>query len=100
MGPMEPFKPMPPMRPLQFSKRVRWWPEELGTPSALGSQNDVHYAYFRDAHRLLLCSGKEVTTYDTGDHDITGIAQASDTRHALFSSSRGAIELSSLTRII
>jgi len=93
---MEPFKPMAPMRPLQFSRRVRWWPEELGNPSSLGSQNDVHYAYFREARRLLLRHGKELTTYDTGDHDITGVAQASDARHATFSSSRGEVELESL----
>lgn len=27
---------------------VHWWPEELGTPSATGTQNNVRYAYFAD----------------------------------------------------
>ena len=96
---MEPFKPMAPMRPLQFSKPVRWWPEELGNPSSLGTQNDVHYAYFRDARRLLLRRGKEITSYDTGDHDISGVSQVSDTRNARFTSSHGEVDLASLKRL-
>jgi hypothetical protein len=96
---MEPFKPMAPMRPLQFSKPVRWWPQELGNPSSLGSQNDLHYAYFREARRLLLRHGQEITSYDTGDHDISGVAQASDIRHARFTSSHGEVELASLRRL-
>lgn len=96
---MEPFKPMTPMRPLQFSRPVRWWPEELGNPSTLGSQNEVHYAYFREAHRLLLRHGKEVTTYDTGDHDIIGVSQLSSARTASFTSSHGVVELASLKKL-
>ena len=96
---MEPLKPMAPMQPMRRSRPVRWWPEELGNPSALGSQNDVHYVYFRDARRLLLRHGREITTYDTGDHDITGVAQASDARHARFSSPRGEVDLASLRRL-
>jgi hypothetical protein len=96
---MKPFKPMAPMRPLQSSRTVRWWPEELGSPSALGSQNDVHYAYFREGRRLLLRQGKEVTTYDTGDHDISGVSQISDTRTARFTSNHGEVDIASLHRL-
>jgi hypothetical protein len=96
---MEPFKPMTPMKPLRFSEPVRWWPEDLGSPSSLGSQNNVHYAYFRAARRLLLRHGKEITAYDTGDHDISGVAQASDISHARFFSNLGEVDLKSLKRI-
>ena len=99
MDPFKPMAPMAPIRPLEFSRTVRWWPEELGNPSALGSQNDVHYAYFRDARRLLLRHGTQITVYDTGDYDISGVAQASDTRNARFTSSRGEVDLASLRRI-
>ena len=96
---MEPMKPMTPMRPLQFSEPARWWPEALGQPDAAGSQNDVHYAYFRNARRLLLRQGNDVSTYDTDDHEISGVAQASDTRHARFTSERGEVDLDSLRRL-
>jgi len=96
---MEPLKPMKPMRPLQFSEPERWWPEALGTPSSLGSQNDVHYAYFRAARRLLLRRGDEITTYDAGDHDIYGVSQASDTKHAKFVSNQGEVDIESLRRV-
>lgn len=97
--PTEPLKAMKPSRPLQFSRSVRWWPEELGSPSALGSQNDIHYAYFRNARRLLLRQGKAITAYDTGDHDIHGVLQASDMETARFKTSQGEIDLASLRRL-
>ena len=87
------------MRPMQFSRSVRWWPEELGNPSALGSQNNVQYAYFRAARRLLLHDGKKVTTYDTGDHDIHGASQVSGIASARFTSDRGEVDLASLKKL-
>jgi hypothetical protein len=99
MEPMKPMKSMEPMRPLQFSEAARWWPEALGQPAAAGSQNDVHYAYFRGARRLLLRQGDDVATYDTADHEISGVAQASDTRHARFTSNLGEVDLDSLQRL-
>jgi hypothetical protein len=75
MQPMKPMEPMQPMKPLQFNAEARWWPETLGQPDATGSQNDVHYAYFRTARRLVLRQGDEITTYDTGVHDIGEVAQ-------------------------
>jgi hypothetical protein len=93
------MKPMKPMQPLQFSAPARWWPEALGEPNAAGSQNDVHYAYFRGARRLLVRQGTDVSTYDTADHEISGVAQASDSRHARFTSNHGEVELDSLHRL-
>ena len=37
-----------------------WWPRELGAPSAVGSQNDVRYAYFANQRRLAVKTGGEV----------------------------------------
>jgi hypothetical protein len=79
---MKPMKPMQPLKFEDFDDMNRWWPEILGTATSAGSQNDVHYAYFRGARRLLIRQGDRVKTYDTGDHDIQGISQASDAGHA------------------
>lgn len=52
-----------------------WWPAELGSPSSTGSQNDLRYAYFPAARRLAIDINDQVTVYDTGDHQIGGVAQ-------------------------
>ena len=99
MEPMKRMEPMKPMEPLKFNESPRWWPENLGEPDASGSQNDVRYAYFHKAKRLLLSDGAETTTYDTGDHVINGVAQASDAQHAEFTSNHGVLNLSELKRL-
>ena len=91
-----------PSTPARFWPPVRtprWWPEEFGEPNSAGSQNEVQYAYFRDARRLCLREGDEVTTYDTGDHHIQGVSQASDIAHARFTSDRGEVRVEDLTRL-
>jgi hypothetical protein len=96
---MEPMKPMQPMQPLKFEEpgaMSRWWPEILGTATSAGSQNDMHYAYFRGARRLLIRQGDRVKTYDTGNHDIQGVSQASDAGHARFLSDHGPVDLTQL----
>jgi hypothetical protein len=55
--------------------RSHWWPRELGQPSALGSQNNVRYAYFAGSRRLAVATGDDVWVYDTLDHQIGGFAQ-------------------------
>ena len=87
---------MQPLKFEHFSDLTPWWPEILGTATSAGSQNDLHYAYFRGARRLLIRRGDHVTTYDTGDHDIQGVSQASDASHAKFLSDRGPVDLSQL----
>jgi hypothetical protein len=53
----------------------RWWPAELGVPASIGSQNNLHYAYFPAAHRLAVDVNGQVTVYDTLDHQIGGVSQ-------------------------
>lgn len=52
-----------------------WWPAELGAPSSSGGQDNVRYAYFPQARRLLIERGGQVSTYDTLDHNIGGVQQ-------------------------
>lgn len=52
-----------------------WWPDDLGSPSSTGGQNDSAYAVFPDAQRLAVKAGDEVKVYDTGEHHITGVSQ-------------------------
>jgi hypothetical protein len=64
---MEPMKPM--------SGGEKWWPEDLGQPSTSGSQNGMRYAFFPENRRLLTEQGGKLTTYDSGDHRISGVSQ-------------------------
>ena len=75
----------------------RWWPAELGTPSATGSQNNVRYAYFADARRLAVDSGGRVTVYDTLGHRIGGVSQQQGGGASVtFTSQHGTVDLESL----
>ena len=87
------------MKPMNFAKRDRWWPEDLGEPDASGSQNDLHYAYFGEARRLFLRDGEKTVAYDTGHHAIQGVSQASDAEHAVFTGNHGVVKLSDLVRL-
>jgi hypothetical protein len=93
---MEPIKPM---KPLEFKQLDQWWPHALGNPNSAGSQNGVQYAYFHDVRRLLLRRGGEVSTFDTGDHNISGVSQASDSQHVTFTSTQGLVDLAQLKRL-
>lgn len=77
----------------------RWWPEELGEPSAAGRQNEVRYAYFRSARRLVLFIGERVRKYDTGDHDIQDVVQAGNSPKITLRTVLGTVNLSQLRRI-
>lgn len=75
----------------------QWWPRELGTPSATGSQNDVRYAYFANAHRLAVETNRRVWVYDTLDHQIGGFSQQQGTGGSiLFTSQYGTVNLARL----
>lgn len=74
-----------------------WWPQGLGEPSSTGSDNDRHYAYFPQSHRLVLKLGQELAIYDTLGHSIHGLQQQSgDSRSLQFTSQRGTFSIGSL----
>jgi hypothetical protein len=76
------------------------WPEDLGSPASSGSQNDLHYAFFPQSRRLALDHGGRITVYDTGDHRITGFAQAQGGGQSIsFTSQHGLIDLAALHQI-
>jgi hypothetical protein len=94
MKPMTPLSPMEPIQPMDS-----WWPMDLGEPTSAGGQNDMQYAYFKSIHRLLLREGSRISAYDTGDHEIYGVSQSSESQHPVFTSVRGDVDLSQLTRL-
>jgi len=74
-----------------------WWPRDLGTPSALGTQNNVRYAYFANQRRLAVKTGGEVWVYDTLDHQIGGFSQQQGSGGSItFTSQYGTVELARL----
>ena len=74
-----------------------WWPEELGAPNSLGSQNNVRYAYFSMARRLAVKTGGDIWVYDTLDHQIGGFSQQQGGGSTItFSSQYGSVTLSTL----
>ncbi|TWT95543.1 SHOCT domain-containing protein [Neorhodopirellula pilleata] len=74
-----------------------WWPQDLGGPSATGSQNDVAYAYFSGSCRLAVKTGGDVWVYDTMDHQIGGFGQQQGVGGTItFSSQYGTVNLSTL----
>lgn len=80
------------------TQRSFWWPAHLGTPSAVGAQNDLRYAVF--PRRLAIKDGEKVEVYDTGNHRIFGIAQAQGTGQSLvFTSQDGLVRVSDLPRV-
>lgn len=78
----------------------RWWPPELGQPSATGSQNNVRYAYFAPARRLAVDVGGRVHVYDTLDHQIGGFSQQQGRGSSVaFTSQHGTVQLSDLPEL-
>ena len=76
---------------------ANWWPRELGTPSAIGSQNTVRYAYFANNHRLAVTTGGQPWVYDTLDHQIGGFGQQQGGGQSItFTSQYGTVNLSTL----
>ena len=100
MKPMQPMKPMAPMKPMQpMSGGEKWWPAEFGDPSSSGSQNDMRYAFFPEKRRLLVEQGGKLTTYDSGEHRISGVSQQSSQGSAVaFADQDGSVRLDDLKR--
>ncbi|MGX5843591.1 hypothetical protein ACWGTI_22990 [Mesorhizobium sp. ArgA1] len=76
-----------------------WWPQELGDPSSVGSQNDMRYAVFPLKRRLVIDDHGRTYIYDTGDHQISGVSQAQSTDSTLtFVSQHGVVRVSDLAQ--
>jgi hypothetical protein len=74
-----------------------WWPEDLGWPNSTGAQNDVRYAFFAQARRLVIEVNGTVTVYDTLDHQISGFSQQQSRDASLtFASQHGLVAVASL----
>lgn len=85
-----------PSQPVSQSS-TDWWPNDLGTPSATGAQNQMRYAYFAQNKRLALEVNGQISIYDTLDHQISGVSQQQGTQETLaFTSQRGTFGISDL----
>ena len=77
-----------------------WWPMNLGTPSAVGAQNDLLYAVFPGTRRLAIKDGEHIEIYDTGKHRIFGVAQAQSVDQTLtFTSQDGLVRITDLRKV-
>jgi hypothetical protein len=75
-----------------------WWPADLGTPSAVGAQNDLRYAVFPG--RLAIKDGQQIDVFDTGHHQILGVAQAQSRDQTLtFKSQDGLVRVKDLRKV-
>jgi hypothetical protein len=83
-----------------MSGSAGWWPAGLGQPGAVGSQNDLRYAVFPETRRLVIEDGGKISVYDTGHHQIFGVAQAqSGDRTLSFTSQDGLVRVADLPRV-
>ncbi len=77
--------------------RGDWWPQDLGRPSATGSQNGMRYACFPETRRVAVEQAGRVTIYDSGEHRINGVSQSQSGGQELsFSSQNGTVRASEL----
>jgi hypothetical protein len=98
MEPMKPMKPMEPMKPMSGGET--WWPGELGQPSTSGSQNGMRYAFFPEKRRLLVERDGKLTTYDSGEHRISGVSQQHGQGQSLaFADEHGSVALDDLKQV-
>jgi hypothetical protein len=98
MKPMQPMKPMAPMKPMDTGPA--WWPKGLGEPWTSGAQNNMRYAFFPKPHRLAIQQDGELTLYDSGDHQISGVSQQQGSGSLLaFRSQKGDVKIDELTKV-
>jgi len=77
-----------------------WWPANLGSPSAVGAQNDLEYAVFPNTRRLAIKDGARIDIYDTGEHQIFGVGQSqSEDRSLIFTSQDGLVRVGDLPKV-
>lgn len=80
--------------------KARWWGDDLGSPSATGSQNDTRYVYFQGTQRLAVGVGDQVMIYDTEDHIIHGVSQQQSERASMTLVSQHGLVRTSELRIV
>jgi len=86
--------------PMTSQSSGDWWPTDLGSPSSVGSQNDMRYAYFPGARRLALYRNGQVEVLDTGEHQISGFGQQQGGGDSItLSSQLGTVTLDKLRRV-
>lgn len=92
---------MKPIKPMECSDGPQWCPEELGEPTATGSQGRVQYAYCRDPGRLLLREPVQFRSsiYDTGGYQIQGISQATDIASARILTDHAPLQISQVKEL-
>ena len=84
----------------QSMTSANWWPAEFGSPNSSGGQNDMRYAYFAGAKRLVIEVNGKTTIYNTGDHQIGGVSQQqSGTQTLTFTSQHGQVPVSKLKKV-
>ena len=77
-----------------------WWPENLGSPSSVGAQNDIRYAVFPQSRRLAIDDHGKTKIYDTADHQIHGVGQSQGSGSTLtFTSQSGVVRVSDLSEV-
>jgi hypothetical protein len=77
-----------------------WWPGDLGSPSSSGSQNNIRYAFFPQAQRLVVERDGQVSVFNTLDHRIGGVSQQQGGGASLtFTSQYGTVSTLSLPLI-
>jgi hypothetical protein len=72
----------------------------IGSPGAVGVQNDLRYAVFPETRRLVIDDDDALSVYDTGSHRILGVAQAQSADQTLtFTSQDGLVRIADLSRV-
>lgn len=72
----------------------QWWPNELGSPSSTGAQNNSKYAVFPQQQRLAILLDGNLTIYNTLDHQIGGVSQQQGGLESMtFSSQYGTVRV-------
>ena len=92
--------PVPAAAEQQPDRSAAWWPDDLGSPSATGGQNDMRYACFPVRRRLAVRQDGRVRVFDTGEHRIGGFSQQQGGIQTLtFSSQLGTVRLEDLREV-
>ncbi len=77
-----------------------WWPSGLGSPSSSGSQNNIRYAFFPQACRLVVQRDGQTSVFNTLNHHISGVSQQQGGSSSLtFTSQFGTISTLNLPLI-